>query len=185
MMERAYYIVRPSQALDALEVQARRIEGQRSEIFKALKQVALATGCNPTTCLIERNACVGLLFDRGKPPELICKWKKVGNDTYWPRKSKAGRAIEAVFAFARPADLEDVLPAEVEFCVNLGDKFIVTGTYDEMRADEPAFVLSFPSGALDRIRPSRFQLLVDEAAAGSESCGGEGTRHGQGEEKNA
>jgi hypothetical protein len=171
-MERAYYIVKPGVIRDQLLFREASIERQRREIFKALKQVALATGCNPATCLIERNVCIGLVFDRGLPPAYLCKWKKVGQDTYWPRAgTKAGKTIADVFKFAEPRELDDALPS-MESCSRVGDHFVVTGTYDEMRADEPLI----PEGLeehLERIRPSQFQKMLDAHNASS-SQGGNG-----------
>lgn len=161
-MERAYYVVRPGQLLDVLVAKDEAISRQRSEIFKALRQASLATGCSAKTCLIDRNACVGLVFDRGKPPSYLCSWKRVGPDTWWPRsRTKVGKTIAGVFSFAQPTDLEDVLPPDVECCMKVGDKFFIMGSYDEMRADEP-MLPDVVSVHLERIKPSAFQRLLDE-----------------------
>ena len=160
-MERAYYVVGQGAVRDALVAKEAEVAGQRKEIFKALRQAALATGCNPEVCMVERNACVGLVFDRGKPPSRLCRWRKVGRDTYWPVAStKAGKMVAAVFSFAKPADLEDALPFAVEACLKVGDDFFVTKTYDEMLADEPDFP-GEAKGHLARIKPSAFQQALN------------------------
>lgn len=183
-MERAYYIVGEGPILDAATEAREKVESQKKELFALLKQTSVETGCNPATCLFQDGKCIGLVFDRGDPPEYLCAWKKVGKGAWWPKvTTPKGREIVKRFKLKSPAKMEDAIPntsafqylcekgsmyvpaimfVELEGASEYEDRLhlILSTPYDEMWSDGPALtdeeILQFR-----RIKPREFRELMD------------------------
>lgn len=186
-MERAYYIVGDGTIKEAALAVKAKMDAQKLELFDLLRKTAIETGCNPATCLSNMGTCVGLVFDRGEPPESVCQWKKVDKGAWWPKlTTPRGKEIAKRFRSQKPITLDEAIPKSDSFPVlfergimhvprimflepqALPSGFedlppvilIVVTPYDEMKVDGPDLSHE-EKKQLDRIRPRIFSEILD------------------------
>src|ERR1035437_3289312 len=180
IMEKAYYLVKDGSIKKAALVTKSKMDEERVVLFALLKQIAIETGCNPATCLLDRGKCVGLVFDRGDPPGYLCKWRKVSKGAWWPKQTTSkGKEIVKRFEVSKPSDLNDTIPKSEAFhdlyakgmlyvvtMVHLEPStsskglFVLVTPYDEMHSDGPLLTKQEAS-QLKRIKPREFQVYLD------------------------
>lgn len=173
-MERAYYIVESGEIRDAIIAQDAKMVSQRQAQADIVKELSKEIGCRTDKWLVNREVCVGILFEN-KPPMDICGWKRLDQGAWWPKKNTPnGKRIAARFNGFKRMTHVDVLPSLPVFDWKLaagrayypgasyfGGKVIVTVPYDEMKGDGPELPEDI-SKHFVRIKAWEFNKMVEE-----------------------